>query len=281
MGYDRDTSKDYVSNALGLNSDQKTVNLDTVWFYPGDKANIQECDTIFKSTAYALNIVVESNDDNLLNQVADQTVDTWELQTVFDNIPDAENFIRSIYQAAKRCPNLLEFIRDNELDERNVLRKPRLSFDPSFQTALGCCKISPYFKMPDCLGWGSYCICLCAEMYTQGGLTFNNQVPPSQRGHLAPPIFAQCCVIESIVCECRMVRACMCKVEQQICCIDNRCAFPTDNDVPCGLSLCGFKCCGNSTETIIGTELEPLKDRSKPKKTTLDKLRETIGGNVF
>lgn len=280
-GYDRDTSKDVVSQTLGLNSDQKTVKLDSVWFYPGKRSNIQECETIFKSTAFALNVTIESRDEDVINKIADQKVDTWELETVFDTRYDAENFIRALYQSSKKCPNLIDFLNKEGLDERNVLRKPRLTFEPTYQTALGCCKIAPFCKMPDCIGWGSYCVCLCAEMYTQGGLMFNNEVSNFQTGHLAPQIYAQCCVIEAIVCECRMVRKCMCKLEQQVCCIDNRCALPTDDDVPCALSLLGLKCCGKDTEKIIGTELEPLKDGSQPKKTTLDKIRETIGGNTI
>ena len=281
-GYDRDSSRDYVSNALGLNPDQKTVNLDTVWFYEGNKANITECETMYKNTAFSLKMTVQSKDKDLLNTVVDQKVDTWDLEAVFDNIYDVENFIRSVYQAAKRCPNLLEFIEKLGLDERSILRRPRLTFEPSCQTSLLCCKIAPYCKLPDCLGWGSYCVCCCAEMYSQGGLLFSNQIPESQRGHLAPQIYAQCCVVEAVVCECRMVRKLMCKVEQQICCIDNRCALPTDSDVPCGLAIFGCKLFGNDATKVVGTELEPLKEGEfKPHKTTLDKFREAVGGNMI
>jgi hypothetical protein len=263
QGYDRDTTKDVISTTLGLNADQKTVKLDTVWFYVGDKANINACETIYKNTAFALNMTIQSQDGDLINKMADQKVDTWDVECVFDNVQEAENFVRSFYQASKRCPNLLEFIDKSGFSSKNVLRSPRLTFTPEYQTALGCCKIAPYCKVPDCIGWGSYCVCLCAEMYTQGGLLFDSQAPISQTGHLAPQIYAQCCVIEAIVCECRMVRQCQCKVEQQICCIDNRCALPTDSDVPCGLSLLGMKCCGAKIEKVIGTELEPLKGGTK------------------
>ena len=193
----------------------------------------------------------------------------------------AENFIRAVYQAAKRTPNLLKFIDENQLNRRNVLRSPRLTFQPSFQTSFGCIKLAPYCTFPDCVGWGSYCACCCAELYTQGGLVFDLVQPISQQGHLAAPIFAQCCVIESIVCECRMIRSFVCKTEQQVCCVDLRFALPTDPDVPFELGVCGCRCCGANPRGAISSELMPLTGESTdiPKEIIVDEARNFIGGN--
>ena len=84
QGYDRDTTKDVISATLGLNADQKTVKLDTVWFYVGDRANINACETIYKNTAFALNMTIQSQDGDLINKMADQKVDTWDVECVFD-----------------------------------------------------------------------------------------------------------------------------------------------------------------------------------------------------
>ena len=213
-----------------------------------------------------------------MNTIARQKGETFKYELVFAYKDMAEDFIRALYQASKRTPNLLEFIENHQLNHRNVLRTPRLTFQPFAQTSLGCIKLAPYLKWPDCVGWGSYCACLCAEMYTQGGLVFDLIQPVSQQGHLAAPIYAQCCVMETIVCECRMIRSCVCKTEQQVCCVDLRFAFPTDPDVPFELGILGCKFCGNYPRDSISSELVPLTG-DVPKETFVDKTRNAIGGN--
>jgi DNA-binding phage protein len=279
--YDRDTSRDTVSNMLGLNSDQKTIKLEAVYFEKGPAQNIKDSECIYQNTAFPLNVTFTNKDDSLINTIAFQKEETFKYELVFAYKDMAEDFIRSLYQASKRTPNLSKFIDDNKLNRRNILRSPRLTFEPSFQTSLGCLKLAPYCVYPDCIGWGSYCACCCAEMYSQGGLVFDLIQPISQQGHLAAPIFAQCCVMESIVCECRMIRACVCKTEQQVCCVDLRFAFPTDADVPLELGLCGCKLCGAKPRGVISSELMPLTGGSDeiPKETLTDEVRNMIGGN--
>lgn len=282
LDYDRDTSRDIVSTALGMNADQKTIKLDTCYFYKGPDSNVRECETIFKTTAFPLNITFVCKKPGVVDTIAGQKEDTFEYQLVFDYKEDAEDFIRALYQASKKCPNLRDFIKDHDMNAKNCLRLPRLTFTPDYQTALGCCKISPYFKFPDCVGWGSYCLCCCAEMYTQGGLIFDMDTPRSQTGHGSPQVYAQCCVIEAIVCECRMVRYAQCKVEQQICCIDNRFSCLPDDDVPCALALCGGQCCGSKPKFAVNPELMPLISGSKqPEMSGLDKARAMVGGNML
>jgi len=253
-----------------------------VFFNKGPDKNVKDCETIYQNSAFPLNVTFTNKDEGLLNTVAMQKVETFEYELVFVSRDVAEDFIRSLYQAAKRTPNLLEFLEKNNLNKRNVLRSPRLGFDPVAQTSLGCIKLAPNCQFPDCVGWGSYCICLCAEMYTQGGLVFDMETPINQQGHLAAPIYAQCCVMESIVCECRMVRSCVCKTEQQVCCVDLRFAFPTDYDVPCELGICGMKLFGLTPRDSLDSELLPLKGSNKtPTQTGMDTFRNAVGGHTF
>ena len=270
-----------VTNALGLNSDQKTIKLETVFFERGPQKNITDSECIYQKTAFALNVTFSNKDDSVLNAVAGQKEERFMYELVFAYKDMAEDFIRSLYQASKRTPNLSDFIEKNGLNRRNVLRTPRLTFDPSAQTSLGCIKLAPNCNWPDNVGWGSYCVCLCAEMYSQGGLVFDMVQPVSQQGHLAAPIYAQCCVMETIVCECRMVRACVCKTEQQVCCVDLRFALPTDPDVPFNIGICGLKLCGAEPRATVSSELIPLTGGSKaiPKQTMMDRARAAMGGN--
>jgi hypothetical protein len=53
------------------------------------------------------------------------------------------------------------------------------------------------------------------------------------------------------------------KVEQQICCIDQRCAFPTDLDVPIEITCCGLKIFGQdpqSKQSSFESEIQPLNE---------------------
>ena len=261
-----------------MNTDQKTIKLEAVYFERGPDKNIKDSECIYQSTAFALNVTFTNKDDSLINTVAGQKEEIFKYELVFAYKDWAEDFIRALYQAAKRTPNLSEFIDKNNLNRRNVLRSPRLTFEPSAQTSLGCIKLAPNCAWPDCVGWGSYCACMCAEMYTQGGLVFDLQQPVSQQGHLAAPIYAQCCVMEAIVCECRMIRACVCKTEQQVCCVDLRLAFPTDPDVPFELGVCGLKCCGAQPRATVSSELMPLTggDKAIPHETFVDKARNAM-----
>lgn len=277
-GYDRDTSKDYVANLIGLNSDQKTIFLENVFFEKGDSKHIRECGAIRPETAYPLKVTFSNKDESFLN-LGQQSKDTWVYELVFDFKESAEDFIRSLYQAAKRCPNLEEFIVKENLDRKSVLRSPRLTFFPHYQIALGCIKIAPNCAWPDCLGWGSYCACLCAELYTQGGLVFDMQTPVNQVGHLAAPIYAQCCVMESIVCQPRMIKECVCKMETMCCCLDLRFALPTDKSVPFEIKILGCKLCGQTPTDQVATELQPLKG-GIPQQTELDKVKAFVGGNI-
>ena len=224
-GYDRDTTKDYIATALGMTNEQKTIRLDTVYFEEGPKSNIKESETIYQDSAYALNVTFVRTEEV-------SGTSTMEYQFVFESVDSAQDYIRALYQAAKRCPNLLQFIEKSRLDKKVILRSPRLGFDPHYQTSLGCFKCAPNCSWPDCAGWGSYCTCLCCEWYTQGGMIFDLRTRDSMRGHLAAPVYAQCCVMEAPVCQCRMVKTLICKHEMQVCCIDLRCALPTDDDVP-------------------------------------------------
>merc|ERR1711871_1522654 len=278
--YERDTSKDYASNIIGLKSEQKTIFLENVFFEKGDPKHIKECETIRPETAYPLRVTFTNRDVTILN-LGQQSTDTMVYDLVFDFKDHAEDFIRSLYQASKRCPNLLEFMEKEGLNRKNILRAPRLGFEPEYQTSLGCAKIAPYCKIPECVGWGTYCACLCAEMYTQGGLIFDMQTPVNQIGHLAAPIYAQCCVVETPIMQCRMIKECICKFETMCCCLDLRCAIPTDDGVPFELKLCGCKLCGKSPSGIVSAELQPLKGGNNvPQQTDLDKFKAMVGGNA-
>lgn len=280
QNYDRDTSREHAAHLLGLNAEQKTIKLDTVYFSPGKKQNIKDCETINQRTAFALNIKLVTHDEGIVNLNV-QKEDVYEYELVFDYQLGAEDFIRALYQASKRCPNLDEFIKNNQLNRKNVLRSPRLTFEPSYQTSLGCVKIAPYCTTPDCFGWGSYCACMCCEMYSQGGLLFDMQTPISQLGHMAAPVYAQCCVLEAPICECRMIKEVMCKLESEVCCIDLRCALPTDEGVPFEIALLGCRCFGNQPDLYTLEELKPLKGGVKePVQTGLDKFKAMVGGNI-
>merc|ERR1719456_1086760 len=74
--YDRDTSRDYLSNALGMSSDQKTIKLETVFFNKGPDKNVKDCETIYQNSAFPLNVTFTNKDEGLLNTIAMQKVET-------------------------------------------------------------------------------------------------------------------------------------------------------------------------------------------------------------
>ena len=105
-------------------------------------------------------------------------------------------------------------MKDSRLNPRKLLMSPRLKFNPSAQTSLCCYKCAPVCNWYDCCGFGSYCTCCCCETYTQGGCVTDEVIQHNniKGNNLGTSIFANCCLIESIICECRMIKNCAIKV---------------------------------------------------------------------
>ena len=66
--------------------------------------------------------------------------------------------------------------------------------------------------------------------------------------------YGRCCICNVTVCECiepscgeaagsAGSRRALCKLERSVCCIEERCACPCTEDVPCALAWCGIMCC--------------------------------------
>lgn len=269
-GFDRDTSN-LIESKLGITSEQKIIKLDTVWVKKGEINNIQECHTIYQDTAFPLHVVFENKDLVGLSQ-------KMEFDFIFDYSTDAEDFLRSLYQAAKHMPDLEKCIDESKLSKKNVLRQPRLTFRPQYQTSLGCIKLAPYCTYPDCVGWGSYCNCCCCETYSQGGLICDMQ--PAISGNMAPAVYAQCCVMEALICQCRPVRSCQLKMESMVCCIDFRFALPCDDSVPFQIEFFGCNLFGSKPNYASDTELEPLQGQHDAGALSFaDKTRSMLGMN--
>jgi hypothetical protein len=94
--------------------------------------------------------------------------------------------------------------------------------------ALGCCICSLYSKVPDCIGTHSKGQALCMELEC---LTCKSS---SNEGSLCI-----CCKNEL---ECIKPTVCI-KLTAQVCCVDNRCSVPCDEEVPPILACLGLTCC--------------------------------------
>lgn len=96
-----------------------------------------------------------------------------------------------------------------------------------------CCAIcSFYCKFPDCCGchWKGVICCIEGEALACK--------PGVQDGSLC-----MCCKNEV---ECIKPTTCI-KMTEQFLCIDTRCAFPCDQDVPCLVTVCGLTCIHDCT----------------------------------
>lgn len=97
---------------------------------------------------------------------------------------------------------------------------------------MGCCcgVCSFYFVFPDCIGcWSKGTLC-CLD------------------------IEALCCKVgkkEGSICMCmqneiEVIWPPSCKIANQVFCLDNRCAIPCDEEVPCVVTVFGIQCCKHS-----------------------------------
>lgn len=96
-----------------------------------------------------------------------------------------------------------------------------------------CCYIdSCYCKCPQCLGCYGNDTCLC----------FTSEFKCCKYYESAP---GKICLCQEVKCDCVTPTTC-CKQINQCCCLDSRCAFPCDDDVPCVCTLFPFFiCCQN------------------------------------
>lgn len=97
-----------------------------------------------------------------------------------------------------------------------------------------CCSMSAlYCSMPACFGCSSKEECLCMK---NSAVACKPMCGEANRQNQR-----SCCLVSkrSVVCY-DSIKTCV-KCMDQVCCIDNRCALPCDNEVPC-LYTC-FPCC--------------------------------------
>ena len=93
--YNRDTSRDYIRNMMGLQQDQKNMKLHKVTFSIGSPENVKNCGTVYPHTAFPLNVRFEDESGNI-----------EDFEFVFDNKQHTEDFIGSVVQAAKLTPGV-------------------------------------------------------------------------------------------------------------------------------------------------------------------------------
>ena len=131
-------------------------------------------------------------------------------------------------------------------------------------TYILCWNCSFYTKCPAAMLWcTNLCLCCCCTINAKGGCTckemdscsashgFYTCCPTSERksqGCSKAPCFRD--VYRGVMCYCMKCDReldCRCprtffKCANQCCCCDTRCAFPCDQDIPCGCALCGWYC---------------------------------------
>lgn len=94
-----------------------------------------------------------------------------------------------------------------------------------------CCYMdSLYLKTPDCFG----CFCNCTCLFIESTSSCCKPHPNPDKMYICHK--TDCNMIYPSTC---------CKCAEQCFCLDCRCAFPTDHDVPCGFGVCGLICCFN------------------------------------
>jgi len=94
--------------------------------------------------------------------------------------------------------------------------------------ALCCIICSLYPKFPACLGChakGDACCLQVESLLCKVGVNDGS--------------LCMCCKSEL---ECLVPTTCV-KMTMQMCCIDMRCAFPCDDEVPCAVTILGLTCC--------------------------------------
>ena len=91
-----------------------------------------------------------------------------------------------------------------------------------------CCVIcSCYLNSPDCIGYYTKGVCACAEV----------------EWLCCKPGKAENSVCICAKAEIEFIKPSTClKMNCQECCLDSRCAFPCDEEVPCIIALLGFQC---------------------------------------
>jgi len=98
--------------------------------------------------------------------------------------------------------------------------------------AMCCISMNLYCKWPDCCGCYSKGQMVCLELESLACKVGVN------KGSLC-----MCCKQEF---ECIVPTTCI-KMTSQFFCLDQRCAFPCDDEVPCAVAFCGLTICRNWT----------------------------------
>jgi len=111
---------------------------------------------------------------------------------------------------------------------------------------------NPFKVDPSDLLVCSACCCAISSLYTKwpnccGCYVLSDYCCVSQEGVCCKPVAAEpgdCCMCQQVTCKIIWPKTC-CEGVQQTFCLDSRCAFPCNKDVPCLLNVCFLTCCYN------------------------------------
>jgi hypothetical protein len=169
-------------------------------------------------------------------------------------LKDSFDRINSEWPTKAEPPAREEFDEDGpveEFEEREV-EAGVVNPDHLVICCMGCCCInSMYCTFPDCLGCYNNSTYCCFEQRAKCCK------PHSDAGKI--------CICVANDCNCIYPTTC-CKSISQTCCVDSRCAFPCDDDVPCGLAYFGLVCCYGWAPTCrCCAKLGQLRNKSAAK----------------